>query len=73
VKLAERAIQLTGSRNPESLDTLGAAYAEAGRFPDAIETTRRALELATQQNQADLAESLSAKVKLYEAGKPYRD
>jgi tetratricopeptide (TPR) repeat protein len=73
VKLAERAVQLTGARDLASLDALAAAYAEVGRFPDAVETLRKELELATRQNQTELAESLNAKMKLYEAGKPYRD
>ena len=35
VRLAERAVQLTGAREPTLLDTLAAAYAEAGRFQEA--------------------------------------
>jgi len=73
VKLAERAVQLTGARSPVYLDTLAAAYAEAGRFPEAIEAARRALQLAKQHNQGGLAEALNAKIKLYEAQKSYRD
>ena len=73
VKLAERAIQLSGDPNPVYLDTLAAAYAEAGRFPEAIEAARKALQLAKQDNQGSLAEALQAKIKLYEAQKPYRD
>jgi tetratricopeptide (TPR) repeat protein len=72
VKLAEQAVQLSGARNPAYLDTLAAAYAEAGRFPEAVETARRALELARQLNQGDLVEALNARIKLYEAQKPYR-
>jgi tetratricopeptide (TPR) repeat protein len=73
VKLAERAVQLAGTDNPVYLDTLAAAYAEAGRFPEAIEAARRALEVAKQHNQGALAEALNAKIKLYEVQKPYRD
>jgi Flp pilus assembly protein TadD len=73
VKLAERAVQLSGARNPAYLDTLAAAYAEAGRFPEAIETGRRALELARQQDRGGLVEALNARIKLYEVQKPYRD
>jgi hypothetical protein len=51
---------------------LAAAYAEAGRFPEAVQTARKALELATQQNNQALAESIKAKIPLYEAGKPFR-
>src|ERR1019366_5675227 len=73
VRLAEQAVRLSGSREPVYLDSLAMAYAEAGRFPDAIETGRRALALATQQSNGQLAEELSARLKLYEAQQPYRD
>ena len=36
VKLAERADKKTGGRQPYILDTLAAAYAEAGRFDEAV-------------------------------------
>jgi Flp pilus assembly protein TadD len=72
VILAERAAQLSGKREPVILDTLAAAYAEAGRFPEAVETARRALALATEQNQQPLAEALRARIALYEANTPYR-
>jgi tetratricopeptide (TPR) repeat protein len=73
VKLAERAVQLSGSRNLVYLDTLGAAYAESGRFPEALETVRRAINLARQQNQLDYIETLQARIRLYESKTPYRD
>jgi tetratricopeptide (TPR) repeat protein len=73
VRLAERAVQLSGSRNLEYLYTLGTAYAEAGRFSDAIEVTRRAIDLAAKQNQTAYVEDLQARVRLYEARHPYRD
>ncbi len=69
---ARRADQLCGGRQPEVLDTLAAAYAEAGRFPEALATVRKALELAQQQNNKALADTLRARMALYEAGKPYR-
>ena len=73
VKLGERAVQLSGGQEAMYLDTLAAAYAEAGRFEDAVETARRGLEIATRENQAQLREGLAARLRLYEAGKPYRD
>jgi hypothetical protein len=36
VELAEEAERLAGSANPAVLGTLAAAYAEAGRFPEAV-------------------------------------
>ena len=45
VRLAEQACTLTGYKNPLMLNTLGAAYAEAGRTTDAIHTAQTALHL----------------------------
>ena len=73
VKLAERAVRLSGGREAMYLDTLAAAYAEAGRFDDAIETARRGLEIARRQNQSQIQEGLTGRMHLYEAHKPYRD
>ncbi len=38
VDLAQRAIKLSDGKNPVILDTLAAAYAEAGRFAEAVQT-----------------------------------
>ena len=73
VKLAERAVQLSGARNPVYLDTLAAAYAEVGRFPEAIAAARKALDLAAQQHRGRLVEALNTRIKLYESQQPYRD
>jgi tetratricopeptide (TPR) repeat protein len=70
VELGERAVQLSGGREPTVLDVLAAAYAEAGRFADAARTARQALELATQQNKTQLAEALRLRIDTYESGKP---
>ena len=73
VALAERAVKLSGGREPVILDTLAAAYAEAGRFSEAVETAHKALDLARQQNKQALAESIQAKIRLYEAGTPFHE
>jgi tetratricopeptide (TPR) repeat protein len=72
VRLAERAVQLVGPKEPVLLDTLAAAYAEAGRFAEAVETARRAMALASEQGKQQLAESLRGKASLYEGNTPYR-
>ena len=51
--------------------TLAAAYAEAGRFPEAITTAQRALQLAAGQNNAALVAALEAQFKLYQAGSAF--
>ena len=42
VALAKRAVELSGGSEPMFLDTVAAAYAEAGRFPEALRTARQA-------------------------------
>jgi len=74
VRLAERAQDLLGDRvSADILDTLAAAYAEAGRMEDASAMARRALELAERAENATLTADIRARLALYEAGKPYRD
>ena len=51
---------------------LAAAYAEAGRFPNAITTAERALQLATDQGNTALAEAIRAQITLCQSGLPYR-
>jgi tetratricopeptide (TPR) repeat protein len=73
VELAQRAVKLSGGRDPAILGTLAAAYAEAGRFADAVETARTAVDLATRQDKPALAESIKTKIPLYEARTPFRE
>jgi uncharacterized protein YqfA (UPF0365 family) len=65
-------VELSGKREAATLDTLAAAYAEAGRFPEAVETARRAIALAGEQGRQPQVEALKAKMALYEANTPYR-
>jgi tetratricopeptide (TPR) repeat protein len=70
VELARQANALTGGENPAILHTLAAAFAEAGRFPEAMETAQRALRLAGAQSNKGLAGALQSEMKLYKAGLP---
>lgn len=72
VRFATRALELSGPADPAALDGLAAAYAEARRFPEAVETARRALSLAEAQNKPALAEALKARIALYEKQQPWR-
>ena len=72
VELALQANALTGGNNPIVLHTLAAAYAEAGRFSEAVETAQRAVHLAGAQSNTALAGQLQAQLKLYQAGSPVR-
>jgi tetratricopeptide (TPR) repeat protein len=70
VELSRQASLLTGGENPIYLHTLAAAYAEAGRFPEAVETAQRALRLANAQSNAGLARALQLEMEFYQAGSP---
>jgi Flp pilus assembly protein TadD len=70
VQLAEHACALTSYSDPSLLDTLAAAYARAGRFDDALSTAHKAYELAMTSNSTDLAEMISAHIRLFEASRP---
>jgi len=72
VALAERVNQQTGGQYPEPLLTLSAAYAEVGRFDDALRTAQQAVALAQEQQQAGFAAEIQEALELYAAGKPYR-
>ena len=68
VRAAERAVSLDGAQDYRNLDTLAAAYANAGRFDDAKAKLEKALEI-TPDGQL---ESLKARLALFEDGEPYR-
>lgn len=72
VRLAETVARATENSDPRVLDTLAAAYAEAGDFEEAVATARRAAELAGEKKAEGLAGEIRARLELYEAGKPYR-
>jgi tetratricopeptide (TPR) repeat protein len=73
VQLAEKALRVSGGKIPMVFRILGAAYAENGRFPQAIETAQRGAELANSQGNPGLVAELQSNIALYQAGKPLRD
>ncbi|MBU4460650.1 MAG: PilT/PilU family type 4a pilus ATPase [Verrucomicrobia bacterium] len=73
VRVAEKALTLTNGRDPAILDTLGAAYAESGRYDKALDWARKGMELARKTGQDVLAETLARRIRLYESGQPHRD
>jgi Flp pilus assembly protein TadD len=72
IHLAERACSLTHYQEPAMLTTLGVAYAEAGRFPEAIKTAQQARDLASAEGQKDLVGKNQLFLKLYQSQRPYR-
>jgi tetratricopeptide (TPR) repeat protein len=73
VQYAERACELTQNQQPMMLGTLAAAYAEAGRFDEAVATAQKACDLAAQQGDALLLQKNQALLELYRAHKPWRE
>lgn len=74
VALAERACELTQRQLHQLLDTLAAAYAEAGRFDDAVKTIREALALLSEEAaDQEVAAEYRQRLELYEKKQPYRD
>jgi tetratricopeptide (TPR) repeat protein len=73
VQLAQKAVQLAGGENPPTLRTLAAAYAEAGRYAEAAQTARHAMQLANVRNDMAMAGTLEQELALYELDTPMRD
>jgi tetratricopeptide (TPR) repeat protein len=73
VRLAERACVLTERRIPALLDTLAAAYAEAGDFPRAINAAEEALNRARSSGDRDAAKLSEAILASLRENLPYRD
>jgi tetratricopeptide (TPR) repeat protein len=72
VTLGQRAAVLTGRGDARSLDTLAAAFAEAGRFADAAAAAGEALALAEAVGDGQLAGEIRARLALYRNRTPYR-
>ncbi len=72
VQLAEWACKATAYKSAPVLDTLAAAYAEAGQFDKAVRTTLQAIEIVRSDPKASTA-TLESRLKLYRTGRPYRE
>lgn len=73
LQFAELAVELSAGRDPALLDTLGAAQAECGQFPEAQITLQRALALAGQQEKPDLVVALRERLERYKKRLPFRE
>ncbi|MCP4658709.1 MAG: tetratricopeptide repeat protein [bacterium] len=72
VALAEKACRLTGFQIGAMLDTLAAAYAEVGRFEDAVAAAQRAVEQATAMGRPQVARFFEAHAQLFQNRQPLR-
>lgn len=73
LQLAQQANALTGERDPVVLRSLAAAYAETRDMSNAVQTAERALQLANDTGQRELAEQLQHELALYRDGMPYHE
>lgn len=66
---AKRACELTQWSDGNLIDTLAAAYAEAGNFQEAVKWQEKALSMCADDAKTDFQSRLD----LYKSGKPYRE
>src|SRR5438876_465022 len=72
VRLAEQACRISGWKQSRLLDTLAAAYANAGRFEEAVKTGEEAFSIAKVAGENNFADSIRARIDLYKKGSPFR-
>jgi tetratricopeptide (TPR) repeat protein len=71
VELAERGCRIIGFKEPIPVGILAAAYAEAGRFEEAIATAQKACALASASGEQNLLKRNQELLALYRAHQPY--
>ena len=60
------------SQDAKTLDVLAVAYAETGRFDQAVKAAHKAYKLAASSQQTDLADEIQARLSLFQTNQPYR-
>jgi tetratricopeptide (TPR) repeat protein len=69
VEDATKSCEFSGWKDANRLDTLAAAYAEAGNFDSAVKWQTKAIEIAPEKKRFDF----EARLDLYKARRPYRE
>ena len=72
VDFAQQAVSVSGGREPQFLRTLAAAYAESGRFSEAVAEVQQATVIANMQGKTKLANNLRKDLVLYRGHMPLR-
>jgi tetratricopeptide (TPR) repeat protein len=72
VENATKACELANWKVAACVDTLAAAYAEAGDFASAIDWQKKAIDLMTEQQGARQQLDFEARLKAYESARPVR-
>jgi protein O-mannosyl-transferase len=73
LELAARVNELAARRDPNALDTYGAALATLGRFDEAVKNAEAAADLALRSGDRALADSARARGELYRRRVAYID
>jgi tetratricopeptide (TPR) repeat protein len=72
LNLASKACRLGRWTNAFAIDTLAAAYAESGRFDEAVRYEQLAIQNLSPEDQKDQLGGMLNRLQLYESGQPYR-
>jgi cytochrome c-type biogenesis protein CcmH/NrfG len=73
VRLAEHACELSNYKTTLYVGTLAAAYAEAGRFDDAVQTAQKAIATAAAEKNNRLVQENRELLALYQQNKAYHE
>ena len=71
MELAERSVEL--DRNAHNLVALSAAYAEVGRFEEAISTQLQAIDLQKKEGDESSTTNYEKHLERYRSHKPWRE
>lgn len=72
VRLAEKACELTQYSNSSTLSTLAAAYAESGRFDEAVAAAEKSSALATSRGETTIIAGNQQMLKSFRQKRPFR-
>jgi eukaryotic-like serine/threonine-protein kinase len=73
IEHATKACKLTNWKNAGYINTLAAAYAEAGDFDSAVKWQKEAINLLTGKEPAEWRTGFDERLKLYQSGNPYHE
>ncbi|MDM8552264.1 tetratricopeptide repeat protein [Desulfobacterales bacterium HSG2] len=71
ILLSEQAVKIC--KNPTTMDTLSAAYAENGNFAEAVKTVEIAITLIKKDSDPEILSKLKKHLESYKAGIPWRE
>ena len=73
IEHATKACELTNWQNANYVDTLAAAYAEAGDFNSAVKWQTKAIDLLKEQDEPAQRVEFESRLQLYQSGEPYHE